>query len=132
MLRDKLQKYRQQDYNCAETMFYAANEEYDMDLDKQTLKTMAGFGGGMGVESVCGAITGSLATLSVMFTVQRGHESDRLKDLSIEFFEKFKAKLGTDNCTKLKKSYKTDQDGCSLMLKTAADILDEIVKRETA
>lgn len=132
MLRDKLKKYRDQDYNCAETMLYAANEEYNMGLTKQTLKTMAGFGGGMGVESVCGAITGCLAVLSVMFTVQRGHESDRLKNLSIEFFEKFKAKLGTDNCTELKKLYKTEQDGCDLMLKTAADILDEIVKRETA
>ena len=132
MLLEKVRKYYNSDYktNCAESMLYAANEEYNMNLCKETLKTMAAFGGGMGVESVCGAITGSLAVLSVLFTVNTGHESDRVRNLSKEFFQKFTAKLGTDNCAKLKETYFTNDDKCSFIVDTAAEILDEIVIRE--
>jgi len=132
LLYDKVLKYHDKsyDYNCAETMLYAANDEYQINLSKQTMKSMAAFGGGMGIESVCGAITGSLAVLSIMFTIERGHESDRVKNLSIEFFQKFTNELGSDNCAILKQKYKRDDIGCNIMLEAAANILEEIVLRE--
>lgn len=132
MLLEKIKKYYDKSYNfnCAETMLYAANEEYNMNLSKETLKTMAAFGGGMGIESVCGAITGSLAALSILFTIEKGHESDRIKNLSKEFFQKFTNTLGTDNCAKLKEKYKNDEIRCTIMIETAAKVLDEIVIRE--
>lgn len=132
MLLEKTKKYYDKSYNfnCAETMLYAANEEYNMNLSKETLKTMAAFGGGMGIESVCGAITGSLAALSILFTIEKGHESDRIKNLSKEFFQKFTNTLGTDNCAKLKEKYKNDEIRCTIMIETAAKVLDEIVIRE--
>lgn len=91
LLIEKAKKYYDKTYNfnCAETMLYAANKEYNMNLTKETFKTMAAFGGGMGVESVCGAITGSLAALSILSTIEKGHESDRIKNLSKEFFLRF-------------------------------------------
>jgi len=132
LLLEKTKKYYDKSYNlnCAETMLYAADEEYNMNLSKETLKTMAAFGGGMGVESVCGAITGSLAALSILFTIEKGHESDRNKNLSKEFFQKFRAELGTDNCAILKEKYKNDELRCTTMIETAAKILDEMVIRE--
>jgi len=132
LLLEKARKYYDKAYNfnCAETMLYAADDEYNMNLSKETLKTMAAFGGGMGVESVCGAITGSLAALSILFTIEKGHESDRNKNLSKEFFQKFTGKLGTDNCAILKGNYKNDELRCTTMIETAAKILDEIVIRE--
>lgn len=132
MLLEKARKYYNKSYNfnCSETMLYAANEEYNMNLTKETFKTLAAFGGGMGVESVCGTITGSLAVLSILFTIEKGHESDRIKNLSKEFFQKFTEKLGTDNCAKLKSKYKNDEIRCTIMIETAAKILDEMVIRE--
>ena len=132
MLIDKIQKYYDKSYdlNCAETMLYAANEEYNMELSKETLKTMAGFGGGMVIESVCGAITGSIATLSILFTKDRGHESDKIKNLTSEFFNKFTAALGTDNCKSLKEKYRNDQFRCFTMVEAAGTILEELVLRE--
>lgn len=132
MLLEKARKYydKKYNFNCAETMLYAANEEYNMNLSKETFKTLAAFGGGMGIESVCGAITGSLATLSILFTIEKGHESDRIKNLSKEFFKKYYEVLGTDNCAKLKAKYKNDEIRCTVMIETAAKILDEIVIRE--
>jgi C_GCAxxG_C_C family probable redox protein len=132
LLLEKAKKYYSKTYNlnCAETMLYAANEEYNMNLSKETFKTMAAFGGGMGVESVCGAITGSLAALSILFTIEKGHESDKIKNLGKEFFQKYTQTLGTNNCAKLKTKYKNDEIRCSIMIETAAKILDEIVIRE--
>jgi len=132
MLVDRVKHYYDKSYdlNCAETIIYAANKEYGLDLKKDALKTMAAFGGGMGVESVCGAITGALAVIGILFTKDRAHESERIKQLSQEFFKEFMAKLGTDNCKVLKEKYRNDEIRCSLMVEVAAEILDDIVIRE--
>ena len=53
MLVDLVNKYydKKYDLNCAECMLVAANEEYDLNISKQTLMTMASFGGGMAIGS---------------------------------------------------------------------------------
>ena len=132
MLMDKINKYytKEYDLNCAEVMIYAASDEYNMNLKSETLKTMSSFGGGMGIESVCGAITGSLSVIGILFTKERAHEGDRVKNLCKEFFQKFEDKLTTNNCAELKAKYKKDDIGCRVMIETAAEILDEIVIRE--
>lgn len=132
MLLEKVKKYYDEEYNlsCSETMIYAANEEYNLELDKKTLKTMAAFGGGMAIESVCGVISGSLAVLGIIFVKEKAHESDKIKELTKEFFEKFGKRFGTNNCKELKEGYRTEESRCSVMVYAAAEILDEIVIRE--
>jgi len=132
MLMDKISKYytKEYDLSCSEVMIYAASDEYNMNLKSETFKTMSSFGGGMGIESVCGAITGSLAVIGILFTKERAHEGDRVKKLCQEFFQKFEARLGTDNCAVLKAKYRKQDIGCRVMIETAAEILDEIVIRE--
>lgn len=132
MLREMTSKYynRSYDLNCAEAILYAANEEYGLGLSHETLKAMAGFGGGMAVEGVCGAAAGTVAVIGIMFTNQRAHESDRIKKLVGEFMNAFNEKLGTYSCKKLKERYRTEDERCSRMVLAASDILDEIVIRE--
>lgn len=128
MLREMVSKYYNGSYdlNCAETILYAANEEYELGLSHETLKAMAGFGGGMAVEGVCGAAAGAVAVIGIMFTNQRAHESDRIKKLVGEFMKAFNEKLGTYNCKQLKERYRTEDERCSKMILTAADVLEEI------
>ena len=46
MLIEKIEEYyKERDLNCAETMLYAANDVYGLELDKKALKMAAGFGG---------------------------------------------------------------------------------------
>ena len=132
MLMDNINKYYTKEYNfsCAEVLIYAASDEYNMNLKSETFKTMSSFGGGMGIESVCGAITASLAVIGILFTKEKAHEGNRVKKLCQEFFQKFEVKLGTNNCAKLKAKYKKEDIGCRVMIETAAEILDEIVSRE--
>lgn len=55
------------EYNCAETMLLAGSERYGIDLCPQTLKALGPFGGGMQIESVCGALSGSLSVIGLLF-----------------------------------------------------------------
>lgn len=129
MLKNNVKKYYDKSYNlnCAEVMIYAANEEYKLNLSHDTLKTMSAFGGGMSVGSVCGAITGSLAVLGIMFTNNISHESNIIKELSKKLFYKYDNKLGLRDCIDLKNKYHNDELRCSIMVETAADVLDEII-----
>lgn len=132
MLLDKARKYYQKEYNlnCAETILYAANEEYNLDLSKETFKTMAAFGGGMAVENVCGAACGAIAVIGILFTKDRAHESDKIKNLTSEFMNSFQNELNTLNCKELKEKYKKDESRCIFIIETAAKILANIVNHE--
>ena len=132
MLMDKINKYytKEYDLNCSEVMMYAASDEYNMNLKSDTFKTMSSFGGGMGIESICGAITGSLAVVGILFTKERAHEGDAVKKLCQEFFRKFQERLGSNNCSELKLKYRKEDIGCKIIIEVAADVLDGIVIRE--
>ena len=74
MMRETAKKYYlEQNYNCAESVLRAANEEYGLGLDEGALKLMAGFGGGMGCGGVCGALSGGIAALSKLRVSDRAH-----------------------------------------------------------
>ncbi len=132
MLKETAKKYYSSKYNlnCAEAVLYAANEAYELNLEKNALKTMAAFGGGMGIEEACGAMTGGLAALGVIFVNDKAHEGDKIKILAKEFIEKFIQRLGTDNCKALKDLHRNDISKCETIVLTSAEVLDEIIKRE--
>jgi C_GCAxxG_C_C family probable redox protein len=133
MLLETVEKYYDKSFNlnCAETILYAANEEYSLNLEKDSLKIMASFGGGMGIESVCGAITGSLAALGIIFVKDKGHESDLIKSLSKEFFKRFQTEFDNKNCSELKAEYRNDEIRCSKMIYKSAEILEDIINENS-
>ncbi|MGF7057551.1 C-GCAxxG-C-C family (seleno)protein [Brassicibacter mesophilus] len=116
--------------NCAEKILYGANEAYNLGLDKESLKVVAGFGGGMGIESVCGALTGSIMVLSKLFVNDVAHESDKIKELTQELLHRYGNEMGDINCSALKKNHRTLFSGCDKVIVKAAEILDDIVVRE--
>lgn len=121
---------KKEDLNCAETILHAANRAYKMELDKTALKLAAGFGGGMGIESTCGAITASVMVLSHLFVKEKGHESDYIKELTKELFSRFELKMNSVFCSNLKDKYKDPQTGCRPVIYEASHILENIIDRE--
>ena len=115
------------DLNCAEKILYGANWAYDMKLPAEALKLAAGFGGGMGVESSCGVITGGVMVLSSLYVKRNGHESGRIKALENETFTK---EMGAIDCAALKAKYRNDEIKCNLIIFKAGEILDRMVERE--
>lgn len=119
-----------QDYNCAEKIFYGANEAYQLDIEKSALRLSAGFGGGMGIGSVCGALTASVMVLSCLFVEDKAHESDRIPKLTQELFQSYCQEMGEMNCESLKARYRTEEYKCREVISKAAEILDRIIARE--
>lgn len=119
-----------EDLNCAEKILYGANEAYHMGLDKKALKLAAGFGGGMAIEDKCGAITGAIMVLGNLFVSNKAHESNRIKELTKEFFKLYEEEMGAIDCAPLKEKYRTEEMKCKHVIKKSAQILDQIVVRE--
>ena len=119
------------DLNCAEKILYGANWAYDLKMSPESLKLAAGFGGGMGVGSVCGVISGAIMVLSHLYVTRNSHQNSRIKDLEKEFITKFNNFYVCTDCITLKEKYVDDCEiGCYYIILKAAEILDEIVERE--
>jgi C_GCAxxG_C_C family probable redox protein len=121
-----------EDLNCAETMLRAVDLAYDLALPPSALKLAAGFGGGMGVESSCGVITGGIMALSALFVRERAHEGERIKSLSREYIRRFTEKTTSINCSYLKQHRRAPSGDCVPLMYEGACILEDIVQRELA
>ncbi len=131
-------------YNCAQSMIYSFAEE--LGIDKSiALKLASGFGGGLGLTgNVCGAVTGGVLILGLMFG--RGENEDKLKQQKTyqyvrDFIEKFKVKYGTIECKNLidninllteegNKRFRESKmiDKCCEYVENANKIIQEIIK----
>jgi C_GCAxxG_C_C family probable redox protein len=96
-------------------------------LDRNALRLAAGFGGGMGIEATCGALTGAILVIGRMFTRDRGHESPRVKELCVRFLEAYKARMGSIDCAPLKARYRSEELKCRTVVLQAARILEELI-----
>ena len=121
-----------EDFNCAEKILYGANKAYHLNLNAQSLKLSAGFGGGMGIGNVCGALTASVMVLSHLYVENNAHESNRIKKLTLELFSGYRKEMGEINCGPLKARYRSEELKCQKVISAAAKILDKIVERESS
>jgi C_GCAxxG_C_C family probable redox protein len=119
-----------EDLNCAETILYAANQVYHLDLNSDSLKLAAAFGGGMGIESVCGVLAGSLMVLGRLFIKETAHQHPEIKELSKELFDTFQKEMGDILCKPLKDNYRTEEKKCREVILKGAEVLDKIIIRE--
>ncbi len=119
-----------EDFNCAEKILYGANIAYKLELEPQALRLSAGFGGGLGIGSVCGALTASIMVLSAIFVREKAHESDKIKKLSQKFLGAYNRRMGNLNCAQLKAKYRTPETKCNQVIAVAAETLDRIITEE--
>ena len=120
--------FLEQDYNCAETVFLAANEALGLGLTEEDAKLVSAFGGGMGCGSVCGALAGSMAILGKCCVTGRAHSTEGFKENCAALKVKFEAKLGGTLCSELKERYFTPEQRCLAVVELAADVLEDHLK----
>jgi C_GCAxxG_C_C family probable redox protein len=116
------------DLNCAETILWGANAVYNLGLDCNALRLSAGFGGGMGIESTCGALTGAVMVLGRLFTRDRGHESPQVKELCARFLQAYRARMGGIDCAPLKARYRSEALKCREVMLQSARLLEELIQ----
>lgn len=82
--------------SCSQVVFAAFSEDYGVDC-KTAFKIASGFGGGMHLGSMCGAITGAFMVLGLKY----GKAKVKPYDKTGEFFEKFCERNGSGQCRDL-------------------------------
>jgi C_GCAxxG_C_C family probable redox protein len=117
--------------NCAETILRVVNSDLGLGLDKNALLLAAGFGGGMGVGNVCGALTGGIMALGRLYVKDRAHESARIKDVEKKFIGAFEEEFGTLLCTPIKEKHFHPDHKCKAVVLKTAEILENILKSES-
>ena len=99
------QQYSNDKLNCAERTFLAIHGIVQTDIPGLAVSMLTGFGGGIGGshQSVCGAVTGSIAALNLVWG-RRQPASESSKPAyarASAFLNQFKSRFGTEICGEL-------------------------------
>lgn len=115
--------------NCAQAVFLAVSDKYNLGYTIADTKIMSGFGGGMASGEACGALTGGVAGLGVLILKDSETGSPLLHDMTVEFVKQFKEYFSSVNCCDISPSYKKERpDGCVKTVVLASEILDKILE----
>ena len=109
--------------NCCEHILIGGNDFLELGLSKDNLSIAKGFGGGMKIESTCGALTGAIMVLSLYL-----NDEEKLNQGIHDFFEMFNKKYHDSiDCKPLKDAYRHEKFGCQPVILMAANILDSVL-----
>lgn len=129
MLSEHIKKiYLEGDYNCAESILLAANEEYDLNIPKDSYKLLSPFGGGMGCGKACGAVCGALAVLGYMNVDGRAHATEGFKDLCANFVAKVEQECKCIDCSVIKPQFFVEGQRCLGAVIRIGELLEEYIK----
>ncbi|BCJ93288.1 hypothetical protein acsn021_08570 [Anaerocolumna cellulosilytica] len=129
-------------YNCAQAVFLAFYEEYNMDFDT-ALKLSSSFGGGMGqLREVCGAVSGMFMVAGLKYgysdpTDKQGKAGhyERIRELAGGFKEENGSMICREllglSITERQEERKTPikKKPCKELVMNAADILENYIKQ---
>jgi len=126
-------------HSCAQAVFSAFAEQIGMDY-QTAVKLTAGFGGGMGMGGVCGAVSGAYMAIGLKFGGVEPKAKEQTAKLAREFAERFKAQhrslicrelMGCDVSTpegrKISKEKDLRDTVCTGLVRDAAKILSELL-----
>ena len=85
----KMKNYKK--FNCAESMYRAILDHYNLDVSEDAKVQMSAFGGGLFMVDACGLLVGGYAALAQMFSVENPpHANDNLKYICRKWYKAFK------------------------------------------
>lgn len=128
MLKEYAEKYYSQNYNCAETIIRAANDEYNLGLTEQAMRLCGGFGGGMGCGKACGALCGGISAVSAQLIDDRAHETPELRAKCTALVAAFNRILGDTECKNLMRKYKQPDTRCLNTVLLGCEALESVMK----
>lgn len=117
-------------------MLLGSNKYYGLNLKGESFRIMAGFGGGVSTEELCGAISGGVAVIGLLFTLDRGHDAEKrgydaekVKEATKDFVESFRTQLSSTNCKTLKDLHRKEEIKCTPVVEKGADLLEKIIHK---
>lgn len=118
--------------NCAEAVWQAYAQELGINQEELELgnRLAGGFGGGAGVEDLCGAVAGGIIALGYIYG--RRPEEPRnpmLRNSCQDFCRQAEQELGSLHCRDLR--YPDDRERCGIIVSKAAQILWEQMNKDS-
>ena len=137
-LNELVDKYLPVFGTCSETSFYALNETFNLKADK-FVKALASFPGIAGRGETCGAVSGSLLAIALVYEEDniKDKEKQRLsREPSFTFCSKFENEYGSTRCrdviesvTGKKYNVTKPEDYKILRQDGALDNCDKVIKK---
>lgn len=129
MLKERATEYYNNDnYNCAETVIRAANDEYQLGLSEDAMRLCGGFGGGMGCGQACGALCGGISAISAQLIESKAHEAPELRGKCAELVAAFRRILGDTQCKNLMQKYKKPDTRCLETVLLGCEALESVME----
>lgn len=126
MLQDKASDYfLNKDKNCAEAVFLAANDIYNLGTSDDAVKSIGVFGGGIGIGRLCGAAAGAVTAIGLRYSKGHAHGSSEMMEKASAFITDFTEFFKSDLCKDIKPVYRKDDVRCLEVVKKAAELLEK-------
>ena len=139
-------QYHKEGFNCAQSVVRAFADKIEAPLDMATAMA-AGLGGGLGGThtELCGAVSGAVMTLGLLYPHTSGADQDgkkRVYELAKEFRRRFEEIFGNTRCGELLASRpglnekttaasRLEINGhCNIMIVTAVEILEQMLSEQ--
>ena len=139
-------QYHRQGYNCAQSTA-AAFADLTGWTPEQLFAAAGGFGGGFGGshEEACGAVSGALLVISILFPHTEGGDTEaklRVYSIAKTFRQRFFDVFGHTRCTDLLKARPGVSERtaaaqrlgitahCDIMIVTAVELLEELLREQ--
>ncbi len=142
---EKALDYYSRNFNCSQGVFTAYATEHGID-EKLALKLATNFGGGARKGEMCGAVSGALMVMGLLYGHSDSDDHDtkaKAYAMAEEFMNRFIKKRGSVVCRELlghdlsipeekavileKNLFRTV---CPDMIRSAADLLDEMIEEQ--
>ena len=102
-------QYVDEKLHCSERTFLVVHSVLETDFSPETVALLSGLAGGIGGthSSVCGAVTGGIAALGLVYGRRKPHEElaegskEKGIEVSRDFFCQFKSRFGSVVCGEL-------------------------------
>jgi len=115
--------------NCAEAIWQAFSEGLDQDEQGLGNCLASGFGSGVGVGDLCGAIAGGIMVLGLNYGRLPGKpRNEILKELCREFYRQAREEMGSAYCRDLRDPEDENyREKCAEYVVKMADLLEKIL-----
>lgn len=127
-IKEKAIGYHKAGFNCAQSVLLACNEYTGLD-DNTALAISAGFGGGLRSGEVCGAISGAVMALGLVFPFTDAEDAEakaKIAELAKNCVSKCKEEYPCVRCVELK----ANDVNCGQIIGRMAEIAEEMILKE--
>ena len=111
MLKERAKEYYNQNYNCAETIVRAANDEYNLGLTEEAIR-------------MCGGI----CVISSKLIESCAHETPELRKSCQQLVSAFNRILGDTECKHLMMKYKKPDTRCLDTVLLGCEALESVME----